>query len=533
MKILRPITPLAVAVAIALGSLAPTLHAQPVLVEQAEAERQREQEAEREREARETARQERDEARRARELAREERELAREERELAREERERQREFEQALREARRALDEGRLDEARELFRALSEMDDFSTGAPLYWLAYVDARSGRISDALESLGDFFERFPRDVFFDDALALRIELARKSGDLRVEPPLPPQPPQGPLPPSELLRSLGLGDAFDQAMQALADMDIGVEIEQAITQAFEELEEEWEEVWEEETISVEEELRLLALDGLMETNPDRAVVYLRAFITTAGNSVPARRQALSLLSRLDHPEASDILLEVVRSADDDELRREALRQIGLTEGPQAGARALLAMYDDLDDENLRRAAIEGLMLSSDVDGLLQVFKREPSPELRAHVARHLGMIGALDELRELYRDEDSSRVLSAILDGFALAGDTQSLIDIALDSDDPAVVVRAVRALAVVGPDDDAGQALTELFMRFRGEPDVQEVVADSLASMGDGDALVRLYRQADDARERTLLVERLRSVGGDAAEQVYLEILEAGS
>ncbi|MEM9387806.1 MAG: HEAT repeat domain-containing protein [Pseudomonadota bacterium] len=510
----------AVAVALNVGALPLTaLHAQP----DPQSNVLQDERAEIQREVRELAR---EEARQARERAREERDRVREE---ARAERERRQAFDEALRDARRALDEGRLEVARERFRALSESEELSSGAPLYWLAYVDAESGRISDALESLSDFFRRFPRDVFFDDALALRVELARKSGDVQA-PPKPPKPPEAP---SEVLRNLGLGEAFDEVMNELASMNIGTEIEQVLAEAIESFEESWEEAWEEEqSISVEEELQLLALDGLMETNPDRAVNYLREFIT-GDSSSPARRQALTLLSRTDHPDTAEILLEAVRSADDEELQREALRLLGLSDGPEAGARALLSVYEELDDVQLRRAAIEGLMLSEDVDGLLAVYSREPSADLRAHVVRHLGMLSALDELRTLYRDEESPRVQAAILDGFALAGDTQMLVDIALGSDDPGVVKRAVRALAVVGNTAETAQALDDLFIRYRGSPSVQQVIADTLVSMDDGDTLVSLYRRADDTRERALLVERLRLVGGDAAEAVFLEILDAGS
>ncbi|MEO0423158.1 MAG: HEAT repeat domain-containing protein [Pseudomonadota bacterium] len=527
MKTLGSTRSLAAAVALAVGALPlVALHAQP----SPESEALQEERAEIEREVREIERQVREEAR---ERAREERERAREARDQAREqaraERERRQAFDEALREARRALDEGRLDVARERFRALSEMEELSSGAPLYWLAYVDAESGRISDALESLSDFFQRFPRDVFFDDAIALRVELARKAGDV----PAPPKPPKSPQGPSEVLRNLGLGEAFDEVMNELADLNIGTEIEEALAEAIEIFEDSWEEAWtEEEAITVEEELQLLALDGLLETNPDRAVSYLRQFITGEGSG-PARRQALTLLSRTDHPDTSAILLEVVRSADDEELQREALRLLGLSEGPAAGAQALLGVYEELQDEHLRRAAIEGLMLSEDVDGLLTVFRQEPSADLRAHVVRHLGMLGALDSLRTLYRDEDSPRVQAAILDGFALAGDAQMLIDIASFSDDEGVVKRAVRALAVVGNTRETAQALDDLFVRYRGSPSVQQVIADTLVSMDDGDTLVSLYRRADDTRERALLVERLRLVGGDAAEAVFLEILDAGS
>ncbi|MEO0971752.1 MAG: hypothetical protein AAFX85_01560, partial [Pseudomonadota bacterium] len=85
---------------------------------------------------------------------------------------------------------------------------------------------------------------------------------------------------------------------------------------------------------------------------------------------------------------------------------------------------------------------------------------------------------------------------------------------------------------RAMAVAGPDDTAADALVDLYTGHTDDESVQRVVAETLAAMGAGDSLVALYRTADDAHERAMLVEHLRTVGGEAAESVFLEILEAG-
>ena len=60
----------------------------------------------------------------------------------------------------------------------------------------------------------------------------------------------------------------------------------------------------------------------------------------------------------------------------------------------------------------------------------------------------------------------------------------------------------------------------------------DPEFREAVARVLALHGDGEAILTLYRRSTDSGEKARLVAMLRMVGGDAAEQVFVDILESG-
>lgn len=309
----------------------------------------------------------------------------------------------------------------------------------------------------------------------------------------------------------------------------MDMGREIENALTEAFAGLENAWDEHRPEQRISVEDELRLLALEGLMETNPERAMSYLQRYLTD-DHPLAARRQALFVLAHSDYVAAGDVLGDVIARSDDAELRGEALRLAGLALEPAQASELLLGVYDSLDSPRLRQRAIEGLALADDADGLVAVFSREPAGELRARIVRQLGELDAVAALQDLYRREADPDVRLAMLDGFAIAGDARMLAEIAVAAEDAEIAERAVRAMAVAGADSVPAATLEDLYRRHRDDRSLRDAVADTLAAIDGGESLLALFREARDADERTMLMKRLRAVGGDAAEEVFVEILE---
>ena len=82
---------------------------------------------------------------------------------------------------------------------------------------------------------------------------------------------------------------------------------------------------------------------------------------------------------------------LLRIARSERNPEVRREAVRSLGLIGGRKFRAE-LVALWDEGLDEETSEAVLQGLMLSGDADALIDLARRERDPKRKARIVQQL---------------------------------------------------------------------------------------------------------------------------------------------
>ena len=82
------------------------------------------------------------------------------------------------------------------------------------------------------------------------------------------------------------------------------------------------------------VDEELKLIALNGLMQNDPERAIPILDKLLTS-NNSPKLKDKALFILAQSQSAQATDILSRVARNGSDADLQRRAVRYLGINGG------------------------------------------------------------------------------------------------------------------------------------------------------------------------------------------------------
>lgn len=274
------------------------------------------------------------------------------------------------------------------------------------------------------------------------------------------------------------------------------------------------------------VNDELKLYALEGLMNSSPERALPYLVEFLQS-DRDLALRRRALFILGHSEDPAAGDILINLARSASEPEMQAEAVRMLSFVMEPDSASAAFKEIYRSTDDPQVRHRILEGLMVAEDAQTLLEIGLSEPSPELRASVGRQLGGLEAIEELKTLYRKEAVVEVKMQMLDGFAIAEDLDMLLEIA-SAEPPPLGLRALRALAVMD-EEESGPVLERLYAE-RKDPASRRIIVESLAVQENAEALTRLFRQAGSAEEQRDIVQAMRILGVEDAEDLYIEILE---
>jgi hypothetical protein len=283
---------------------------------------------------------------------------------------------------------------------------------------------------------------------------------------------------------------------------------------------------------------ELKLIALESLAATDPDRAIPILKKMLleSGAGQSGELREQALFVLIQTGRPEAMQITARIARDASDPQLQRAALHHLGLF-GSDEGLDLLEQVYHDTADHEVRREILQGYMLAGDKQRLLNAARDEPSEELREEAIQLLGVMNATDELEQLYRQEGSVAVRGAILQAFMIAGEREPVAAAARGESAPELRAEAVQLLGVMGAvdelgrlyagesDDEVRQQILQAFMisgdrqrvleaaRDESSPELRSEAIQLLGVMDAGDELWQLYQSESSLQVKRAILEAL--------------------
>src|SRR5207245_1332892 len=81
----------------------------------------------------------------------------------------------------------------------------------------------------------------------------------------------------------------------------------------------------------VVTDEELKLMALNALMQSDPDRAIPVIEK-VLQGSNSAKLKDKALFILSQSPSAQAGDILSRIAKNGADPDLQRRAVRYLGL---------------------------------------------------------------------------------------------------------------------------------------------------------------------------------------------------------
>jgi hypothetical protein len=367
------------------------------------------------------------------------------------------------------ALDEGRYEEAAATFERLVAKGGADVDAGLYWQGYALAKAGRKSQAREPLDRLIAKHPKSEWVDDARALLVDL--KAGNEPV----------------------------------LANGDPGP------------------------TDDDEEEMKLYALNSLMNTDSPRAVAVLEKFLAKK-HSRRLDEQAIFVLSQSDSPGALQLLAKIARGELRPDLRIKAIETLGLA-GDDESLRLLQSVYKSGDAET-RATVLQAYFLADEAAPVLAAAREESDAELRRKAIEILGLMGEGPALAEMYRAEAARggppAVRLKIIEALGLAGDASTLLTIARQDADPGVRAKAIESIAVFGEDDAPG-ALADL---YRGATDRQTKIKilESFIVCDCAAKLIEIARAEKDRDLRRKAIQVLSVMGSDEAADFLLEALD---
>jgi HEAT repeat protein len=272
-------------------------------------------------------------------------------------------------------------------------------------------------------------------------------------------------------------------------------------------------------------DDDLKLLAINSLMNSEPERAIPLLQSALTNPNNSTKLKERALFVLAQSDSAQAGQIIGAVARGQSGPDLQVRAIRYLGISGSRYS--KLLEDIYAASSDVGVKRAVLQAYLTSGSKEPVLAVAKGEKDPELRRSAIHQLGAMGARSELEQLYGSTSSVDDKEAILQAFGVAGDIDGLIHIATTEGDRKVRERAIRALGPFGG-EKARPALVQIYTNEK-DLALRRAAIQSLFVLGDAADMVALARKEASPEMKRDLVQQLSLMDSKEARDYMLEIL----
>ncbi len=213
-------------------------------------------------------------------------------------------------------------------------------------------------------------------------------------------------------------------------------------------------------------DEELKLLALRGLMQADPDRAVPMVEQMMS-GGSSVRVKENALFVLSQSRAPRAREVIVSVARSNSNPDVQLRAVRYLGAMRTPEA-RQQLDEIYRSSSDLAIKRAIIQSYASSESVDRLAEIVRTEKDAELRRAAVRGLGALrqaNGADALKAAYLADSNEQLRRDVIRILAGRANATALIELARQEKNPEMKRTIVSSLSTI-KSKEASDYLVEL-------------------------------------------------------------------
>ena len=273
-------------------------------------------------------------------------------------------------------------------------------------------------------------------------------------------------------------------------------------------------------------DDELKLMALRGLMESDPEQAFPVIEKILGGA-SSPKVKDRALFVLSQSRSPRAREIITGFAKGNANPDLQLRAIRYIGIM-GGNDNRQVLADVYKTSNDPAVKRSILRSFMMSGDRERLLAVAKSESDAGLRSEAVRQLGVMHGSAELAQLYQTETSPEVKKSILQAMFVGGDSDKLIELAKAEKDPELRKSAIRNLGLMRR-PGTSEALISIY-GSDSAPDVRKAVINALFLQNNAAALVTLARAEKNREMQKEIVSKLSLMKSKEAIDYLMELLK---
>ena len=348
-----------------------------------------------------------------------------------------------------RAINESRWPDAEGLFNRVVQMHGEHTEGALYWKAYSQNKEGQQANALSTCGELRKNYSKSRWLDECGALEIEIRGKSGD-----PVSPQAEsdenlkllalnalmqqdqaqavpilekilsgnqseelksralfvlaqssspqaealvsriaQGQSGPALQIKAIRIvaaaqGKRADDTLAGIYQHTSDTQVKRAILQSYL-ITGDSSKLLEAARHETDPELVKTAIHtlGAMSAGQDLLTMY------RATNNAQTKADIINALIPSGHNGVSP-LTEIAQSEQDSELRRKAIRNLGIAGGMSVSP-ALVTMYQKNSDVETKHAAAQALFLANDAHDLIALARDEKDAEMKSYLVQQLSLM------------------------------------------------------------------------------------------------------------------------------------------
>jgi hypothetical protein len=154
-------------------------------------------------------------------------------------------------------------------------------------------------------------------------------------------------------------------------------------------------------------DEDLKLLALNSLLNRDPATALPLLRG-ILSGNQPINVKKHALFVLAQSKSPEAEGILHDAALGKLDPQLQGEAIRSMAVFQGKRAND-TLAEAYRTTTDPKIKKSIISAMFITRDAPRMVEMARNEKDLELKRSIVSQLALMNdkaATDYMIELLK-------------------------------------------------------------------------------------------------------------------------------
>ena len=271
-------------------------------------------------------------------------------------------------------------------------------------------------------------------------------------------------------------------------------------------------------------DEDLKLLAMSGLIGTDPERVLPQIDKILGSAKSSPKLKERALFVLAQSRNAKARETLTKYAKGGINPDLQLKAVEYLA-AHGAKEDRAKLEEIYQANSDAGIRRAILRGYMASRDQDALMQVARNEQNMAVRSDAIRYAAASGA--DIWPLYSPSAPVEVRRAVLEGMMMKGDTIHLAEVARAEKDPKVKHDAIRHLGR-SPKDRTGDTLASLYAS-ESDKETRSEILRALYMQQNAKTLIEVARKEIDPSLKREAVRQLTMIKTPEAQEFLVELL----
>ena len=281
-------------------------------------------------------------------------------------------------------------------------------------------------------------------------------------------------------------------------------------------------------------DEELKLLAIRGLLNTEAERALPMLETLLQ--GSASPKLKdQALFVLGMSESPKAREILVGVAKGKGNPDLQLKAIKYLGYRNAEQ-NRPLLVEIYKSTTDIDVKRRVIEALtgavsgpfvfrvadnyLARGDYNNLVVSTMGQAKKPTAAAAA-------VQDDLWALYQAESEVQLKKQMMQAMAMA-QSDKILELARTEKNQELRQAAIQDLGLM-KSPKTSELLLSLY-KDEKDPGLKKAIVRGLYMQRNAPALVQIARQETDPAVKRDVVEKLSTMKDKEAVDYLIELLK---